>query len=196
MLWDLPADELMQVRATDAYSAAAHRQRRESFDLWRMPGRKHLSLCGAGLMVSTHAVAGRLQLALADDLADGTAYACAVPFGPELRGRIAGFQVQAQALAGHAPPAAPVCAVSRSGLLHLRALQALDAAQAGASHREIAQILFGLETAVLRWHEDGELRAQIRHLLRRARGYLDGGYLALAGVRRTAAKPPGDETLH
>jgi hypothetical protein len=84
---------------------------------------------------------------------------------------------------------------TRSALLHLRALQAPDAAQAGASHRQIAQTLFGLEVVMLRWHEDGELRAQIRHLLRRARAYMGGGYLALAGVRRTGACPPGDETL-
>ena len=82
---------------------------------------------------------------------------------------------------------------TRAALLHLRALQALDAAQAGASHRDIAQALFGLEAVALRWHEDGELRAQVRYLLRRAEGYMLGGYLALAGIRRTAAKRPGDK---
>lgn len=85
--------------------------------------------------------------------------------------------------------------MTRAALLHLRALQALDAAQAGASHRDIAQALFGLEAAVRRWNEDGELRAQVRHLLRRAEAYMGGGYLALAGVRHGAAKPPGDEPV-
>ncbi|MGJ7491417.1 DNA -binding domain-containing protein [Variovorax sp. ZT4R33] len=158
-----------------------------------MPGRKRLALGAAGLTLAAEVAARRLQLALADDVADGTAYACTVPLGPELRGQLDAFHVQAQALAGHAPPAAPVRAVTRSALLHLRALQALDAAQASASHREIAQVLFGLEAVVLRWHEDGELRAQVRHLLRRARAYRDGGYLALAGVRRALANLPGDE---
>jgi hypothetical protein len=161
-----------------------------------MPGRKRLALRATGLVVAADVATRRLQMALADDLTDGAVYACSVPFGPELRSQIAHFHVQAQALAGHAPPAAPARAVTRSALLHLRALQALDAAQAGASHRDIAQILFGLSVVVLRWHADGELRAQVRHLLRRARAYRDGGYLALAGVQRMGANLSGDETLH
>jgi len=59
----------------------------------------------------------------------------------------------------------------------------------------IAQALFGLEAIVLRWHEDGELRAQVRHLLRRAEAYMTGGYLALAGVLHSAANHPGDEPV-
>ncbi|MCU4119002.1 DNA -binding domain-containing protein [Variovorax sp. N23] len=195
-LWDIPVHELLHVRAAHASCSAAHRSVRDGFDLWRMPGRKRLALRTTGLMVAADVATRRLQMALADDLADGVVYVCTVPFGPELRGQIAHFHVQAQALAGHAPPAASARAVTRSALLHLRALQALDAAQAGASHREIAQILFGLSVVVLRWHADGELRAQVRHLLRRARAYRDGGYLALAGVQRTGANTPGDETLH
>ena len=84
---------------------------------------------------------------------------------------------------------------TRAALLHLRALQALDASQAGGSHRDIAQALFGLEAIVLRWHEDGELRAQVRHLLRRAEFFMNGGYLSLAGVLDPAAKSPGDEPV-
>lgn len=159
-----------------------------------MPGRKRLSLGGTGLTLAAEVAARRLQLALANDLNNGAAYACTVPLGPELHGRLDAFLVQADALAGRAPALAPARAVTRSALLHLRALQALDAAQAGASHRDIAQTLFGLEAVVLRWHEDGEQRAQVRHLLRRARAYRDGGYLALAGVQRALANPPGDES--
>lgn len=195
-LWDLLVDDLLYVHAAHARPMAAHPAGWDAFDLWRMPGRKRLVLHGVGLTLAAEVAARRLSLALADDLADGAAYACTVPFGPELRGRLPVFHQQAQALVGHALPATPVRAVTRSALLHLRALQALDAAQAGASHRDIAQILFGLNAVVLRWHEDGELRAQVRHLLRRARAYRDGGYLALAGIRRAETNPPGDETLH
>lgn len=193
-MWDRAADELLHVRAARARSAASDRAGPDAFDLWRMPGRKRLAFGAAGLTLTAEVAARRLQLALADDLADGAPYACTVPLSPALRGQLDVFQVQAEALAGHAPSAEPAHAVTRSALLHLRALQALDAAQAGASHRQIAQTLFGLEVVVLRWHEDGELRAQIRHLLGRARAYMGGGYLALAGVRRTGACPPGDET--
>jgi hypothetical protein len=132
-------------------------------------------------------------VSLSGALADGAAYAGAVPLTPRLRGQIDTFNAQAQALEGHALQVDPARPVTRAELLHLRALQALDASQAGASHRDIAQALFGLEAVILRWHEDGELRAQVRHLLRRANAFMAGGYLALAGVPLAAAKHPGDE---
>ncbi len=160
-----------------------------------MRGRKRLALRAAGLTLSVEVCGRRLRLLLADGLADGAAYTCLVPLGPELRGRLDAFNAQAQALAGHAPVAVPARPVSRAALLHLRALQALDAAQAGASHRDIAQALFGSNAVAARWHADGELRASIRHLLRRAEAYMCGGYLALAGIRRTAAECPGDEPM-
>lgn len=159
-----------------------------------MPGRKRLALGGTGLTLLTEVSARRLRMSLADDLRDGAVYACAVPLGPGLRGQLDAFNAQAQLLRGQAPAVDPSQAVTRAALLHLRALQALDGAQAGASHPDIAQALFGFE-AVVRWHADGELRAQVRHLLRRAEAYMGGGYLSLAGVRRTAAEPPGDEPM-
>lgn len=134
-------------------------------------------------------------LSLSGALADGAAYAGTVPLTPRLRGQLDTFNAQAQALEGHAPQVDLARRVTRAALLHLRALQALDAAQAGASHRDIAQALFGLEAVVLRWHEDGELRAQVRYLLRRAQALMNGGYLALAGVSHAAVNHPGDEPL-
>ena len=50
----------------------------------------------------------------------------------------------------------------------------------------------GIDVAV---GPDGELRAQVRHLLRRAEALMNGGYLALAGVSHAAATHPGDEPL-
>lgn len=145
-------------------------------------------------MLLTEVSAQRLRMSLADDLCDGAAYTCAVPLGPGLRGQLEAFNAQAQALQGHAPAEDSPRAVTRAALLHFRALQALDGAQAGASHRDIAQAIFGLEAAV-RWHADGELRAQVRHLLRRAVAYVGGGYLSLAGIQRSAADAPGDEPM-
>lgn len=179
------------MRAAHVHGAATP----STFDLWRVPGRKRLALGGTGLTLLAEVSARRLRVSLADDLADGAAYACTVPLGPGLRGQLDAFNAQARVLQGQAPAAAPVRAATRAALLHLRALQALDGAQAGATHRDIAQALFGLEAVALRWQADGELRAQVRHLLRRAEGYMRGGYLALAGVRRTAAQSPGDEPV-
>lgn len=189
-LWIATTDELLHVRASAARSAPGQ----QSFDLWRVPGRKGLTLGATGLTLLAEVSARRLRVLLADDLADGAAYACTVPLGPTLRGQLDVFNAQARILRGHAPAPTPLRA-TRSALLHLRALQALDGAQADATHRDIAQALFGLEAVALRWQADGELRAQVRHLLRRAEGYMMGGYLALAGVRRNAAQRPGDEPV-
>jgi len=179
------------VRASRAHGAPT----RPAFDLWRVPGRKRLALDCTGLMLLTEVSAQRLRMSLADDLCDDAVYTCAVPLGPGLCGQLDAFNAQAQALQGYAPAEDFTRTVTRAALLHLRALQALDGAQAGASHRDIAQALFGLEAVALRWQADGELRAQVRHLLRRAEAYMGGGYLSLAGIRRTAAERPGDEPV-
>ena len=165
------------------------------FDLWRIPGRKRLTLGDADLRLTAEQSALKLRVSLASDVADGAAYTCAVPLTPALRGQLDVFNRQAKALQGEVPAVVPARPITRAGLLHLRALQALDAAQAGASHRDIAQTLFGIQAVVLRWHEDSELRAQVRHLLHRAEGYMTGGYLALAGVSPTAARHPGGDPV-
>lgn len=188
-LWLAPPDELLHVRASRSHAAAGR------FDLWRIPGRKRLTLGEAELTLTAELSALNLRVAVAGDVADGAAYACGVPLKPGLRGQLDTFSSQAKALQGEVPACDPARPITRAALLHLRALQALDAAQAGVSHRDIAQALFGLQAVVLRWHEDGELRAQVRHLLRRAEGYMADGYLDLAGVSPAAAKRPGDEPV-
>ncbi len=189
-LWLSSSDGLLHVRAVHAHGDATRR-----FDLWRIPGRKRLVMDGHDLALTADLSALRMRLSLSSTLEDGSACVGTAPLTPSLRGQLEGFHEQAQALEGHVPKADPVRAATRAALLHLRALQALDASQAGASHRDIAQALFGLEAVVLRWREDGELRAQVRHLLRRAESFMNGGYLALAGVLDSAAKAPGDEPV-
>ena len=192
-LWITSADDLLHVRASPNQGAASDQSSQQPFDLWRVPGRKRLSLGGAGLTLQSEVASQRLRISLARDLGDGEAYACAVPLVPELRGQLEVFKAQALLLQGQAPAEESARPATRASLLHLRALQALDASQAGASHRDIAQALFGLDAVARRWHEDGELRAQVRYLLRRAEGYMRAGYLELVGIRRTAAKRPGDK---
>ena len=167
----------------------------QRFDLWRIPGRKRLTLDGLHLALTADVGSQRMRFSLSGDLADGDSYASTVPLTPGLRGELDAFYAQAQALEGHVPRLDPARPATRAALMHLRTLQALDASLAGASHREIAQALFGLEAVVLRWHEDSELRAQVRHLLRRAKDWMDGDYLALAGIVPTAANQPGDERV-
>lgn len=189
-LWLSLSDGLLHVRAVHAHGAVTRR-----FDLWRIPGRKRLVMDGRDLALTADTSALRMRLSLSGTLEDGGAYVGAVPLNPGLRGQLDGYREQAQALEGYVPQLPTGRPATRAALLHLRALQALDASTAGASHRDIAQALFGLEAVVLRWHEDGELRAQVRHLLRRAESFMNGGYLSLAGVLNPAAKPPGHEMV-
>jgi len=60
-------------------------------------------------------------------------------------------------------------------LVHMRALQALDAEAAGASEREIAAIVFG-ETLGADEFTDSPLRANVRYLLDVGAKFRDGGY--------------------
>lgn len=139
--------------------------------------------------------ANRLRASLSTELEDGGAYGLTVPLDAHLRTRLTGYQAQGNAIQGQWPPVAAK-KVTRASLLHLHALQALDASQAGARHREIAGALFGVDAVRKRWTADGELRAQVRHLLTRAERLMRGGYLALAGVRQQHAGAPGDEPSH
>lgn len=170
-----------------------------ALDFWRIPGRKRLAHAGTQLNLTAEQGSNRLRASLSTALEDGTAYGLTVPFNAHLRTRLTGYQAQANAIQGHWPPVAAK-KVTRASLLHLHALQALDASQDGAHHREIAGALFGADAVRKRWTADGELRAQVRHILTRAEGLMRGGYLALAGVRQphigVPCSAPGDEPAH
>jgi hypothetical protein len=94
----------------------------------------------------------------------------------------------------------------------MRTVQVLDALRSRASHREIAEGLFGAGALDARWSSDSELRAQVRHLIRRGRKLSTDGYRKLIGLpasgreisgrrsnlppqnsthRPSCAKPPG-----
>ncbi len=61
-------------------------------------------------------------------------------------------------------------------MLHMRTLQALDGTLAGASQRGVAEVLFGIAVVTEHWYDDGDLRAQVRRLIRRGQTLMDGGY--------------------
>ncbi|HCA7564280.1 TPA: DUF2285 domain-containing protein, partial [Pseudomonas aeruginosa] len=83
-----------------------------------------------------------------------------------------------------APAAAARSRPTPAALLELHTLQALDATLAGASLREVAEGLFGVEAVAANWHKDGALRARVRRLVRRGDALMCGGY------RRLAQLPP------
>lgn len=152
------------------------------FDPWRIAGRKRLTLNDAGLKLRAAQPSGRLHAQVIGPLSDGDAFACALAWQPSMGARMDALTAQVDMLTGMPAGNARTIRCGRAGLLHLRALQAHDGAAAGASQRDIAALLFGEESVAHRWHPDGELRAQVRHLLRRAQGWVHGGYLALAGA--------------
>lgn len=190
-LWTAAADALLHVRAAYAHDTSAW----PVFSVWRIPGRKRLAHAGSQLNITAEYGPHRLRASLSTELEDGAAYGLTVPLDAHLRTRLTGYHVQAGALQGQWPPVVAK-KVTRASLLHLHALQALDALQAGAHHRDIAEALFGIDAVRKRWTADGELRAQVRHLLTRAEGLMRGGYLALAGVRLGRTSAPGDEPEH
>ncbi|HPW27814.1 MAG TPA: DUF2285 domain-containing protein [Rhodoferax sp.] len=169
------------------------------FSLWRIPGRKRVAHAGSQLNLTAEQGPHRLRASLCTALEDGSPYGLTVPFDTHLRARLSGYQLQANAIQGKWP-AVDARRITRTSLLHLHALQALDGSQAGAHHRDIAGALFGADAVRNRWTADGELRAQVRHLLTRAEGLMRGGYLALAGVRQqhvsAPRSAPGDEPAH
>lgn len=190
-LWATGTEGLLHVRVTFAHDALTSRR----FSAWHIPGRKRIAHAGAELVITAVHGPHSLRASLSPELEDGAAYGLVVPLDAPLRARLPGYEMQARVLRGEVPPQLPRQA-TRNTLLHLRALQALDATQAGAGHRDIAGALFGAEAVQHRWSADSELRAQVRHLLTRAEGLMRGGYLALAGVRQQSTRDPGDEPEH
>jgi len=65
----------------------------------------------------------------------------------------------------------------------------IDARAAGASHKDIAAAVFGDQVVRRSWSADGELRAQVRYLVRRSAKLASNGYRHLAGLDDEA---PGD----
>lgn len=154
-----------------------------AFAFWRIPGRKHLIHDGKRLVLVTQWPGCCLRLALASGLEDGMAYlyavrACATPCS---RYRLFAARLDALAAAMMTPPAAtPRSRPTPTALLELHTLQALDATLAGASLREVAEGLFGMDAVVTDWHADSALRARVRRLVRRGDALMRGGYRRLA----------------
>jgi hypothetical protein len=73
----------------------------------------------------------------------------------------------------------------RTATAHMRMLQALDGRAAGASHRQIAAAIFGNQMVLCSWSADGELRAQVRYLLRKSAQLAFIGYRQLAGLEES-----------
>jgi hypothetical protein len=151
------------------------------FRLWRLPGRKHLIHDGKRLLLTAQLVNRMLRMALSPALEDGMAHAYAVRAGCPLAGHWRTIETELAALDAAKVDCTAVAAdrPGRTPMLHMRTLQALDGTLAGASQRGVAEVLFGSAAVAERWHDDGDLRAQVRRLVRRGQMLMDGGYQRL-----------------
>lgn len=183
--WEYDPEDLVWLQPDDDPSPDA-----PSFRLWRFPGYKVLLHDGRRLLLAAHRSGQVQRLALASRLADGMAYAYAIHADTRLRRRWRALEAQLAVLEAEAPDAYAATRPGRTLLAHMRSLQALDGVLAGATQREIARVLFGERAVRDRWHDDSELRAQVRHLIRRGRAYMAGEYRRLL---RLVGHAPGDE---
>ncbi|PPB32983.1 hypothetical protein HV88_12200 [Pseudomonas aeruginosa] len=151
------------------------------FAFWRIPGHKQLIHDGKRLVLAARWPGRSLRFALAPGLEDGmaVAYAMRASATTSPRGLAFGMALAAQT----APASVALPRPTPAALLELHTLQTLDAALAGASLREVATGLFGVDAAA-DWYSDGGLRSKVRRLVRRGDALMRGGY------RRLAQLPP------
>ena len=176
--WFPDHDGVIQLYPDDDPPPDAH-----AFEFWSVPGDKHLIHDGKRLMLVSRWPGCCMRLALAPGLEDGMAYvygtrACATPCA-RYRTLAAGLDALAAATVA-APTAAARSRPTPAAVLELHTLQALDASLAGASLREAAQGLFGVDAVAADWHKDSALRARVRRLVRRGDALMRGGYRRLA----------------
>jgi hypothetical protein len=162
----------------------AVRDEDDTFSLWAIPGRKSIVHDGKRLLVKSRLGRRMVRLAVSLSLRDGQPYAFALPPGRRARERAAATVDLAEAIAGPPTPAT-AGGITRPMLVHMRTIHALDAKRAGASDREIAELVLGQTETDVSWN-DSAARAQVRYLLRAGRRLRDGGY-------RTLLHPPGKE---
>lgn len=159
-----------------------------SFSLWAIPGAKTLQHDGYNLTLTAQVQQQTIRLTLGSSVQDGQPFAFALPAHADPRDSWPSISI-IRDLFDPAKPVrpTPLERPDRQSILHMRTLQALDGESAGASHREIAEVIFGEDDVFQRWATDSELRAHIRYLLRRGRKLMNEGYRPLLGTNRRQA---------
>ena len=166
---------------------------RATFSLWRIAGQKSLFHDGGHVHLTNQLNHQILRLSFSPVIRDGCAVAFIVPVSVDVHESWPAIAHVSALLTSERRPTkrTPSRRPSRQAIVHMRSLQALDGEAAGASHREIAAEIFGPTDVWQRWATNSELRAQVRYLLRRGHGFLDGGYLDLL-TRPKSRRREGD----
>jgi len=146
----------------------------EPFSLWSLPGRKSLVHDGRRLLMRSLFGRRVVRGAVSLSLSDGMPFAYAAPSGSRGQRTLQAAAELDAALAG-TPLATRKPPVTRSDVVHMRALQALDAERDGGSEHDIADLVFGAFAAPESWN-DSAVRANVRYLLDHGRRFRDGGY--------------------
>lgn len=150
------------------------------FDLWAIPGAKSLTADDADLRLHVRAGGELVGLVLSEELHDGDRFACVVPVGTKIQSARTTLDLAFGLLRRpRIGTRTSVSRPSRSAVVYVRALQALDGTLAGASQREIATALFGQARVAEGWTADSELRAQVRYLIQRGQTLMQGQYRTL-----------------
>ncbi len=178
------------------------------FELWTLPGHKELRQDGSRLRLTVRTAGREVRMALAPDLWEGMAYTSTAAVGRAGGSQRPRARVLADDLAFVVSPEAsiPALACDRPGpgaLLEMHTLQALDGTLAGASLRQVALVLHGEDAVAAGWHADGDLRAQVRRLVRRGQSLMQGGYQRLLqnkplgqGRSASTSNVPAQDDLH
>ena len=157
------------------------------FSLWRLPGHKILRRTRSAFLLHGHTARSICRFSLSPRVTHQSAFAYQIPAGldPDLATSLIRQINAAMTAELHSETHASVAIgrPKRESLMHMRTLQALDGAEAGATHRAIAESLYGTKDVWRRWSKYSELPSHIRYLLRRGRALVDGGYFRLLLVR-------------
>lgn len=145
------------------------------FPFWDIPGNKRLCAGERGLYLAVRQPRRTMHLNLHPGYSIDQPFAYLISAGTGCNTRCRAVQ-ELSASYGTSPLCARAPRPSTTALNHMRMLQALDADAVGATHRSIAQILVGADAVEKRWTPDGELRARVRHWVRKARSLRDGDY--------------------
>lgn len=176
-IWDEALDPVVTL-APLASDAAAE------FDFWRLAGRKSLQHDGRRLLLTSDLLNERTRVYLGAGLCHQMPYGYLLAAGAPLAMHRSLDLISAFMSWREVEPAGRAYArPAHVAVVHMRALQAYDGVCAGASHRQIATVMFGGEIVANRWEPDSELRAHVRYLIRRARFLVNLGYVTLMTAR-------------
>lgn len=173
-MWTDPVESTVWVERAEASQAST------PFDPWQLPGEKMLLASGKTLSLIARWGSHSARWILSAELHVGDSFAYQLAADPSLATRLRNLQRLLAALdAARTAPANTFARPSRAALVHMRTLQALDGVLDGATQRDIACAVFGSAQVAARWHPDSDLRAQVRHLVRRGRRLMRGDYRQL-----------------